>query len=336
VPRERLGTILAAAEPKRRSAMWIVGAAALFVLVAALGIGYLLRNQIVASTSTAAGAAPGNQDKASDPRVQAGSAGSSTPTPSPLTTAASGGLWAMPVYAVVTGTSTQPWLLDRVYFREAATAQNLDEEVQQAVTTLVTGVAPDGQKLAPYNYQQPWNPGTTVTTNVTEKLITVTLSQPGRVGLTALQQRIAVQSLVWTATAAAQQMVPVRVELVGGRGVFATTPAGNYSRPAAAESYSDLVSIWVDTPYIGATVASPVNIQGEACVFEAQFSWELLQGTTVVKSGNATATSGCPDRGSYVVELGSLAGGAYTIRLWEVSMKDGGVQYETRVPFTVA
>lgn len=335
-PRERLDAILAAGAPQRRSALWIVGAAAVFVLVAALGIGYVLQNQSGNSMSTTAGAAPSNQDKASDPQVkQAETAGASTPAPDSSATAATGS-WAMPVYAVVTGTSSQPWLLSRVYFREVATAGSADEEVQQAVSTLVTGVAPDGQKLAPYNYQQPWNPGTTATTTVADKLITVTLSQPGRVGLTALQQRIAVQSLVWTATAAAQQTVPVRVEIVGGRGVFATTPAGNYSRPASPESYNDLVPIWVDTPISGATVASPVTVQGEACVFEAQFSWELLQGTTVVKSGNARATSGCPDRGSYVIELGKLAGGAYTIRLWEVSMKDGSVAYETRVPFTVA
>jgi hypothetical protein len=96
------------------------------------------------------------------------------------------------------------------------------------------------------------------------------------------------------------------------------------------------VPIWVDTPLIGSTVASPVSIHGEACVFEAQFSWELLQGTTVVTSGTATATSGCPDRGSYVVELGTLTAGSYTVRLWEVSMKDGSVAYETRVPFTVS
>ena len=335
VPGERLDAILAAGAPKRRSAMWIVGAAAVFVLVAALGIAYLLQNRSVTSTSTAAGAAPVNQDKASDPQVtQSETAGVSTPVTSPSSVATSG-LWAMPVYVVVAGTSTQPWLLNRVFLREA-TGGSRDDQVQQAVTTLVTGVAPDGQKLNPYNYQQPWNPGTTATVTVADNLITVTLSQPGRVGLIAAQQKIAVQSLVWTATAAAHMTVPVRVEVTGGRPAFATRPAGNYSRPASTESYVDLVPIWVDTPNLGATMSSPVTVTGEACVFEAQFSWELLQGTTVVKSGNARATIGCPDRGTYVIELGSLAGGTYTIRAWEVSMKDGSVAYETRVPFTVA
>ncbi len=334
MPRQRLDHILAAGQPKRRSAWWVVGVAAVFVLVAALGIGYLLRNQVTASTSTAAGAAPANQDRATNPQAkQAETAGVTTPAAS--SSALSTGAWAMPVYAVVTGTSTQPWLLNRVFLRQSSQGTTSDE-VQQAVSTLVTGVAPDGQKLAPYNYQHPWNPGTTATTAVSDKLITVTLNQPGRVGLTALQQRIAVQSLVWTATAAAQLTVPVRVEVTGGRPVFATTPAGSYSRPPASSSYTDLVPIWVDTPVIGDTVKSPVAVQGEACVFEAQFSWELLQGTTVVKSGNAMATSGCPDRGSYSIDLGALAGGQYTIHLWEVSMKDGSVQYETRVPFTVA
>ena len=48
------------------------------------------------------------------------------------------------------------------------------------------------------------------------------------------------------------------------------------------------------------------------------------------------ASSGCPDRGDYSFTTGTLTPGAYTIRVWEVSMKDGSVSYETRVPITVA
>ncbi len=83
-------------------------------------------------------------------------------------------------------------------------------------------------------------------------------------------------------------------------------------------------------------MSSPVKVSGQACVFEAQFSWQVLRGTAVVAEGNAMASSGCPDRGDYSFTTGALSPGSYTIRVWEVSMKDGGVQYETRVPITVA
>jgi hypothetical protein len=79
-----------------------------------------------------------------------------------------------------------------------------------------------------------------------------------------------------------------------------------------------------------------VTVTGQACVFEAQFSWELQQGSTVVKSGNTTASIACPDYGTYTITLGSLPSGSYTIRLYDLSMKDGSVLYETRVPFIVS
>jgi hypothetical protein len=141
---------------------------------------------------------------------------------------------------------------------------------------------------------------------------------------------------VWTATAAAQLNVPVRVEVSGGTGAFASKPAGNYARPDSTTSYMDLVPIWVDSPTPGATVTSPVTVTGQACVFEATVTWDLLQGTTVVTSGSAMATGGCPTSGSYSIPLGSLAPGTYTIRPTEVSPADGSIAYETRVTFTVS
>ena len=328
-PNERLGAILAAGEPKRRSPLWIVAAAAVFVLVAALGIGYLLQNQNNTAASTTAGA-PAQQDKATA-NDQSREASPSTAGAVPSTSTNSA-VWAMPVYSVVSGTSTQPWLVTRT-FVSVPDAGDRTKRVEAAIAATLSGTA-DGKALVLYNAQHPWRAGTTATVTVTDTLITVSLNQPGTLGLVATQQRIAVQSLVWTATAAAQLTVPVRVQLATGGGVFATVPAGNYSRPATA--YTDLVPIWIDSPAAGATVASPVKVSGQACVFEAQFSWEVLQGATVVASGNAMASIGCPDRGEYSFTTGTLAPGAYTIRVWEVSMKDGGVQYETRVPITVA
>ena len=331
-PNHRLGAILASEQPaRRRTGYWLVGVAAVFVLVAALGVGFLLQRG-TQSTAASGAAAPAQNDQAGKqpavtpavaPSVQEKSTGTATST------------WPMPVYEVVTGTSTQPWLLNRTYIA-APDAGDREARTLEALTALLSGTTPDGQQIAVYGYQQPWPDGTVAKVTVTDTAIAISLSGPGKTGLTAAQQRIAVQSLVWTATAAAQLNVPVNIQVVGGTGIFATKPAGNYARPDSTTSYMDLVPIWADSPTPGATVTVPVTVTGQACVFEAQFSWQLLQGSTVVTSGSAMASTACPDYGAYTIALGSLPAGSYTIRLYDTSMKDGSVAYETRVTFTVS
>lgn len=328
-PSHRLGAILATDAPAtRRSALWLVGAAAVFVLVAALSVGFLLQNRSQTSMTSGA-AAPAQKD-------QAGNGTEVTPAVVPEATRSSAsvtpaGSWAMPLYEVVTGTSTSPWLLSRT-FVTVPDPGDRTARTQAAITALM----PNGTQTGIYGYLQPWSPDTTATVTVTDTQIGIVLSQAGPAGLSADQQRIAVQSLVWTATAAAQLNVPVRVEVTGGQGAFATKPAGSYSRPAANASYSDLVPIWVDSPTPGATVAAPVTVTGLACVFEAQFTWQLLQGTVVVDSGSAKASAGCPTQSPYSIALGSRPAGTYTLRLYDLSAKDGSVAYETRVTFTVS
>jgi Immunoglobulin-like domain of bacterial spore germination/Sporulation and spore germination len=329
-PHHRLGAILAA-EPhaKRRTGYWLVGAAAAFILVAALSVAFLLQPRTQASSASGA-AAPAQNDQAGKAVVTPAAATEATGGP---TTAATP--WAMPLYEVVTGTSTQPWLLDRV-FVSVSDPGDRETRAQAAITALLSGTTATGTPISVYNRQVPWAPGTTAKVVVIDTQIGIVLNQAGLTGLSAAQQRIAVQSLVWTATAAAQLNVPVRVEVTGGLGAFATKPAGSYARPDPTTSYTDLVPIWIDTPTQGAAVTAPVTVSGQACVFEAQFSWQLLQGTKVVKAGSAMATIACPDYGTYAIPLGTLAAGAYTIVVQDISAKDGSVAYETRVTFTVA
>jgi hypothetical protein len=331
IPNHRLGAILDAEAPaKRRTGYWLIGVAAAFVLVAVLGLGFLLTNH-TQGTAASGAAAPAQND-------QAGKQGAVTPevaTPAASTSATASAPWAMPVYEVVTGTSTLPWLLSRT-FVSVPDPGDREARAQAAITTLLSGTTADGKTVSVYNVQDPWPAGTTAKVVVTDTQIGIVLNQAGTTGLGAEQQRIAVQSLVWTATAAAQLNVPVRVEVTGGTGAFASKAAGSYARPDSATSYMDLVPIWVDTPTQGATVKSPVTVTGQACVFEAQFPWQLLQGTTVVKTGSATASIACPDYGTYSIPLGTLAAGTYTIYVADISPKDGSATYEERVTFTVS
>jgi hypothetical protein len=328
-PNHRLGAILEADAPaKRRTGPWLISIAAAFVLVAALGLGFMLSNHTQGSAASGA-AAPVQKDANTNGEVTpavASTGADATRTPS--STAAT---WAMPLYEIVTGTNAHPWLLNRTFVTVPDPGDRV-ARVQAAITALL----PNGAQTGIYGYQQAWSPDTTAAVTVTDTQIGIVLNQAGPAGLTADQQRIAVQSLVWTATAAAQLTVPVRVEVTGGQRAFATIPAGTYSRPASTVSYNDLAAIWVDSPLPGATVSAPLTVTGQACVFEAQFSWQLLQGSAVVTSGSAMASNGCPSYGTYSIPLGSLAAGTYTLRAYEISMQDGSVAFETRVTFTVS
>ena len=53
---------------------------------------------------------------------------------------------------------------------------------------------------------------------------------------------------------------------------------------------------------------------GQSCAFEGTTGWQLKLNGTVVRSGAATASSGCPTRGTWQVGLGALTAGSYTIR----------------------
>lgn len=182
-----------------------------------------------------------------------------------------------------------------------------------------------------------WLPGTTLTLIVQGGEADVRLSRPGRTGLPADQQRLAVQQLVWAVTAGLQRTVPVSVTVVTGGDVFETVPGGVHQRPAADQAYLDVAPVWVDSPLAGASYAagSPVTVTGQACTFEADVAWVVQQGATTVRAGHTTASSGCPVMGSWKVVLDPLPAGAYTFHARELSAEDGSVRGDQQVTFTV-
>jgi hypothetical protein len=79
-----------------------------------------------------------------------------------------------------------------------------------------------------------------------------------------------------------------------------------------------------------------VVAKGQSCAFEGTTQWQLKLAGSAIKTGTTTATSGCPTRGTWQVPLGVLAPGAYTFRMYEVSMADGqGIVAETSRTFAV-
>jgi hypothetical protein len=189
-------------------------------------------------------------------------------------------------------------------------------------------------------YLRPWGGTTVEHVTLSDQLITVGLSGGGAVGVPPEQSRLAVQQLVWTATAAVGKAgLPVRFEVAdGATALFGTYPTGStYSRPAADATYQDLAPIWVERLASGTTVPADraVVASGTASVFEANVQWRLTRSGAEVTKGFTTASTGAPGRGTWTVDLGRLPAGAYTFTAFTQSAEDGRVQAGDERTFTV-
>jgi len=267
------------------------------------------------------------------------------PAPNPSPSATSNGSVAgatthvaLPAYFVGANTAAgDKFGLYREFVRTAVPVGATPAQKAKAAVA----VAMNAQPFTNYEpYVQPWS-GTSVTdAAVTPSLITITLSGPGASGFTAAQTKLAVQELVWTAQAAiGRGTTPVKFVVANGSptlfGTYPTTQT--YNRPPPDLQFEVLAPIWITTPVrnqvypAGATVVAA----GQSCAFEGTTQWQLKKSGTTIKSGVATASSGCPTRGTWQVKLGVLGAGNYTFRMSEASMKDGKVVAETSKPFSV-
>jgi hypothetical protein len=276
---------------------------------------------------------------ATDPTTQP-SPTSEPPSPSSTTTAPASREVALPAYFVGPVSGDRPvFRLFREFLPATLPAGAADAQKAEAALAL----AMDAQRFSNTDgYLQPWSGTTVERVAVTPQLITVTLSGPGSAGIEDRDvARVAVQSLVWTAQAAVGKgTIPVTFTVAdGSTKLFGLFPAAQqYNRPPSSESYEDLAPIWVTSPGRDANLPAgrAVTVKGEATVFEATVSWELLKGSAVTRSGHATASVGAPGRGTYQFSLGTLPAGDYTIRVFELSAEDGTtVNAERRVPFSV-
>jgi hypothetical protein len=356
-PHERRTEILAMTEQKSTEAprrRWLVPAAAAasvaLIGTAVWGVsntgGSQQAAQVAATTSSSTPTST-SSGEATAPAV--------VPAPNPSQPDPSGTLagstiqMALPAYFVgaswadQTGASGDlrsqavPFGLYREFIKTTVPASaNPSQKAKAAVA-----VAMDAAPLAGVEpYLQPWS-GTSVNgVAVTPSRITVTLSGPGASGLTPAQTKLAVQQLVWTAQAAVGQgNTSVKFVIADGSAkLFGTYPTMHtYNRPPADLQFEVLAPIWITTPIRDQVfpAGAPVVAAGQSCAFEGTTQWQLKKGGTTVRSGTATASSGCPTRGTWKVKLGTLGAGSYTFRMYELSMQDGKVIAETSKPFTV-
>jgi immunoglobulin-like protein involved in spore germination len=183
-----------------------------------------------------------------------------------------------------------------------------------------------------------WPAGTRATwVTLPDPEIGVALTGPGLAGLPEEAQRLAVQALVWTVTGVAGRDAPVSVTVSSGGNIFETVPSNIFKRPGAERAFEEIAPIWLDAPYAGQTLSRqwPVVVSGQACVFEAALAWELSAAGSVVDKGTTHASSGCPQQGSWSVDLGTLKPGGYEFRALAYSAKDGSIAAENVVRFSV-
>ncbi len=205
-----------------------------------------------------------------------------------------------------------------------------DDKGLNSLQMLVSG------QLPPYDGDQVtlWNNGTKVNSvSVVAGVATVDLTL-GRISMGSESEQRAIDQIVWTLIENNPTVTSVKFTVDG---VVTESLAGHVDFAQAfmlAPSYEVLATVWIDL-LDRSDVKNPVSVSGSACTFEANVSWELLQGLDVVKTGSTTAATACPDRSDWTIDLGELAAGNYVLKVSDLSAKDGSVIFADTKAFTV-
>lgn len=338
-PTDRLADILARTGPSHATATrwWVPLAAAAAVLAVVAGVWFGMPDRREAVPGGTVGPSPTASVVSPQPSV---TVPSSEPSPEPSPLAPGAQQAALPVYyPAPVGEDARLVRLYREWLGSPGVPRDADERTRARVAVdLAMTAVPSGTD----GYLRLWQGVSLVDLVVAADDITITLSGPGPATQPEDTERVAVQQLVWTAQAAVGRgNLPVRFVLAdGSTAMFGTQPVDRtYARPSSRDRYSDdLAPIWVTAPTRGQvlTAGRAVTVTGEASVFEATVSWQVLREGAVVRDGFATASVGAPDRGTYEIPLGTLAAGDYVVRVYELSARDGTtVDAEVAMPFTV-
>ena len=232
-----------------------------------------------------------------------------TPTPVATTPAPSPGTRAVAVYYL--GSTDEGPRLYREFHRRPATTG----VVRDAVTAMLDEAPVDD------DYESLWPDGTSVRgVRKDGDVLVVDLSMPKRLMLGSGFEAVTIQQLVWTATAADPSAKRVRLAVDGDE----RESVGGHvdtTRPMARQPL-DLGPVWLLTPTEGGTLRRGASFGGEATVFEATVSWQLVQGTRVVAEGFSTASTGAPERGRWSA-VADVPPGRYVLRAFESSAEDG-------------
>ena len=167
---------------------------------------------------------------------------------------------------------------------------------------------------------------------------TVDLSSEFESGGGSLSVRMRLAQLVYTLTEF-QTIQSVALEIEGQPVTTFSSEGIVIDGPMTRGEFEDLVApIIVQTPTAGQTVTSPVRISGNANVFEATVSIEILVGDETAAASFVTATCGTGCRGTYSknVPFQVTEETEAVIRVFESSAKDGTPIHVVSVPVVLA
>jgi hypothetical protein len=244
-----------------------------------------------------------------------------SPTPSPATTSPTGATQEQALAIYWVGDTARGLRLFRE-FRRLTVEPGPTGAITAALTSLFEG-RPDDP-----DYTSLWPSGTRLLAVRTEgEAATVDLSLPQPSWGSEAEQR-AIDQLVWTVTAADNEIRDVRLLIDGSQ---VESLAGHVDASGAFqrdETFRVLAPIWITSPAEGDEVAQPLTIEGMASTFEANVVWEVLRGGTVVASGFTTAREAAPAWAPWSVTVPSLPAGEYVVRASESSAEDGSLVVE--------
>jgi hypothetical protein len=260
------------------------------------------------------------------PASQAATPAAPAVVASPVASASEAATHAVPVYYVDARKDPQQLLFREIAQWPSSTQHTaVDDAVQAMLAT--PAVDPD--------YKSYWPAGTTlVSADITnDTTAVVDLSSQAADG-PAGEGAISAQQLLYTIIAAAPKVDGLQLKI---NGIAVTSLWGSPFAPtvAALPSWQVLGHVWITQPAQNATVTSSATISGEATVDEGTVTYQILRAGAVLKTGTVTASAGAPDRGTWSVTVDGLTPGPYTVRAYEISQKDGSMNYVDDKAFTV-
>jgi hypothetical protein len=236
----------------------------------------------------------------------------STGQPSSDDAAEQGRTVQVPVY-YVGSTAARPRLFAETHRVTDATQSELEVAVKEVVA---------GSPLDP-DYESSFRGlGITATATAGAGKVTIDLSEPAArpPGMDEEEAQMAVQSLVWTADAAAPGSGPVTFTVDGAPaadvlGIDTSAPVERSSGD------STLSTVSIATPGEGAVVPTRFEVTGMASTFEANVVWELKRGEQVVRQGFTTARE-CCTHSPYSFTV-TATPGDYTLVVHDTDESDG-------------
>jgi hypothetical protein len=184
----------------------------------------------------------------------------------------------------------------------------------------------DGRTAYDPDYVSAWPASAAVrSVRVTSGIATVDVSGAGVNGAGDAEARLAVQQLVWTATAVTG-VSGVELRLDGTR-VNQLWGRVNVSGTLRRGSTADVIGlVWLISPQHGSTVERTFQVHVAGIVFEATAQLRVRQGTRIVAERVLTLSIGAPAQGETRLDL-TLPPGTYVLEAYEISAADGSEQH---------